>query len=241
MQPVHIPFGEPRRLGRFVRRYKRFLADVRLEGGRVVTAHTANTGSMKGLLVPGARALLWDSANPRRKLRFSWVAVEVEGTWAGIDTGLPNRLAEAALLAGQVRGFELPLVVERERPMGRSSRVDLVVRQEGLPDAFVEVKNVTLVESRGGETFARFPDAVTARGLRHLEELEARVAEGYRAAMIYICQRADVTIFEPADDIDPAYGARLRQAHAAGVEVVALRARVSEQGVTLERELPFSL
>ncbi len=230
---VFLPFPEPRRTATFLGRRQRFLADMALDDGRTTVAHCPNTGSMRGCLFPGHRALLWDSQNPARKLRYTWKAIEGDGCWVGVDTGVPNRLAEAAIRAGMIPPLAGFGEVSRERPMGERSRVDLLLSGPGL--CFVEVKNVTLVEAGA----ARFPDAVTTRGLKHLEELAARVREGHRAAMVYVIQRADGQWFEPAEDIDPAYAAGLRAAVAAGVEAYALGARVSPKGVEATGLLPL--
>lgn len=222
---MFLPFPEPLRFATFLGRRQRFLADMLLEDGTPTVAHCPNTGSMRGCLYPGRRALLWDSRNPARKLRYTWKAVDGDGTWIGVDTAVPNRLAEAFIRAGRVPALADFPEVSRERPLGAHSRVDLLLSGRGL--CYVEVKNVTLVE--GGA--ARFPDAVTARGLRHLEELAAAVRAGHRAAMVYVVQRGDGRSFEPAADIDPDYAAGLARAVAAGVEVYALGARVSPEGV----------
>ncbi len=230
---VFLPFPEPRLFATFLGRRQRFLADMELPDGTRVVAHCPNTGSMRGCLFPGHRAVLWDSRNPRRKLLYTWKAIEADGVWVGVDTGVPNRLVEAAVEAGAIPPLAGFPRVRRERRMGARSRVDLLL--EGpRGSCFVEVKNVTLVEAGA----ARFPDAVTARGLRHLEELAARVAEGHRAAMVYVVQRADGRWFEPADDIDPAYGQGLRRAMERGVEVYALGTRVSPEGVGVTGLLP---
>ncbi len=230
---VFLPFQEPRLFATFLGRRQRFLADMELPDGTRVVAHCPNTGSMRGCLFPGHRAVLWDSRNPRRKLLYTWKAIEADGVWVGVDTGVPNRLVETAVEAGAIPALAGFPRVRRERRMGARSRVDLLL--EGpRGSCFVEVKNVTLVEAGA----ARFPDAVTARGLRHLEELAARVAEGHRAAMVYVVQRADGRWFEPADDIDPAYGQGLRRAMERGVEVYALGTRVTPEGVGVTGLLP---
>ncbi len=230
---VFLPFPEPRLFATFLGRRQRFLADMELPDGTRVVAHCPNTGSMRGCLFPGHRAVLWDSRNPRRKLLYTWKAIEADGVWVGVDTGVPNRLVEAVVEAGAIPALAGFPRVRRERRMGARSRVDLLL--EGpRGSCFVEVKNVTLVDAGA----ARFPDAVTARGLRHLEELAARVAEGHRAAMVYVVQRADGRWFEPADDIDPAYGQALRRAMERGVEVYALGTRVTPEGVGVTGLLP---
>lgn len=231
--PLHHPFPTPLVVGRFLRRYKRFFADVELPGGQVVTAHCANTGSMQGLLVEGAPALLHDTRSPTRKLQHAWKAVQIGGTWVGIDTSLPNALVAQAVQAGVLPTLCGATAVRREQAMGANSRVDLVA--EGpWGRAWVEVKNVTLA----AQGLALFPDAVTERGRKHLDELAERVREGDRAAMVYVLQRGDVTALSPADAIDPAYGQALRRALAAGVEAYALGCRVDETGVKVEGLLP---
>ncbi len=231
-----IPFPDPILKATFQRRYKRFLADMTFPDGSTVTAHCANTGSMKSCLVPDAPVLLWDSQNPKRKLRHSWKAIRIGRTWVGIDTGLPNALAEASVLAGEISIFGNIQTVRREVPMGAHSRVDLLVEAD-TGTWWVEVKNVTLVENG----VARFPDAVTTRGLKHLNELMERVREGNRAAMLFVVQRNDGKCVEPADDLDPAYGHGLREAKAKGVELLALGARVSPKGVETTGLLPVIL
>lgn len=231
-----VPFEGPLRFGTFLGRRLRFLADVELDDGTRTVAHCPNTGTMKGCLYPGHRALLWDSQNPARKLRYTWKAVEADGFWIGVDTALPNRLAAEGVRNGlvpELQGYE---TIRREVRYGQNSRADLVL--EGpMGRCYVEVKNVTLVE-RG---VARFPDAVTARGLKHLAELSRCVREGDRAAMVFVVQREDGRSFVPADDIDPAYGDGLRGAAAAGVEVVVLAARVTPEGVEATAALPYDL
>jgi len=229
-----VPFPEPRVLATFLGRRQRFLADVRLDDGAEVVAHCPNTGSMKGCLFPGHRALLTRHDDPRRKLAYTWRAIEGPAGWIGLDTGLPPRLVGAALRAGLLPALAAYGTIRYEVRMGERSRVDLVL--EG-PDgrAWVEVKNVSLVE-RG---VARFPDAVTARGLKHLHELALRVREGDRAAMVYVVQREDGRRFEPAADLDPAYARGLQVAVAAGVEAYALGTRVTPEGVTATGLLPL--
>jgi sugar fermentation stimulation protein A len=231
-----VPFPEPRHFGIFRARRQRFLADVDLADGTPVVAHCPNTGSMKGCLYPGHRALLWESDNPSRKLRYTWKAVEADGFWVGVDTGVPNRLAAEAIRSGIVPGLRGFPTIRREVPFGENSRADLVL--EG-PNGrcFVEVKNVTLVE----EGIARFPDAVTERGLKHLVELTRCVREGHRAAMVYVVQREDGESFAPAEDIDPAYARGLREAVSGGVEVYVLGTRVTPEGVEARKTLPFTL
>lgn len=227
--------------GRLVRRYKRFLADIELDGGEVVTAHCANPGSMLGLQDAGIAAWLSRSDNPSRKLAWSLEIVEVDAgrgpALVGINTGHPNRIVEEAIAAGAVAELAGYETVRREVKYGKNSRIDLLLSGENRPDCYVEVKNVHLVREPG---LAEFPDSVTARGAKHLDELSEMVKQGARAAMFYLVQRGDTERVAIARDIDPAYGEALDRARAAGVEVVAYGCDVTAEGVELEGALPFA-
>ena len=214
--------------GRLLRRYKRFLADVEMEG-RVETVHCANPGSMMGLAAPGARVWLSRRANPTRKLPLTWELVEARGSLVGVNTAHANRLADEALALNRIpelAGYDLR---RREVACGEASRIDFLLSGPGRPPCYVEVKSVTL--SRGAA--AEFPDAVTARGARHLKELMALQREGARSVMLFLAQRGDCRQFEVAGDIDPAYGAALTAARAAGVEILAYGCRVSPEAIEL--------
>jgi sugar fermentation stimulation protein A len=208
--------------GRLIKRYKRFLADVELADGRVVTAHCVNTGRMTGCSTVGNS--VWLEPAPKgskRKLEWTWVLSRVDGGHiSGVHTGYPNQLVAGALEGqeiGPLRGYTQ---TRREVKMSDKSRVDVLLQAHAnQPDCWVEVKNVTLVEDGA----ARFPDAVTQRGLKHLNELILKVKEGERAAMVYVVQRPDANRVEPADHIDPAYGKALRNAIKLGVEAYAIR------------------
>lgn len=228
--------------GRLLRRYKRFLADVELvERGRRVTAHSANTGAMTGCAEPGSRVWLSDSGNPQRKYPLSWEIVEARNaaddtTLVGINTQLANRLVEEAIEQGIISALAGYRELRREVRYGsENSRIDLLLEgHDSLASCYVEVKSVTLAEAG----IAEFPDAVSARGTRHLRELITMVEEGYRAVLLFCVQRSDATEVRPADTIDPRYGATLREAISRGVEVLAWRARVTPHEIVLETELP---
>lgn len=223
--------------GRLVRRYKRFLADVELAGGEVVVAHCPNPGSMKTCAPDGARVWLSRSDDPRRKLAYTWELVEAFGALVCVHTGRANDLVAEALAAGvvpELSGYE---TVRREVRCGTKSRIDFCL-EDGDRRCYVEVKNVTL--DAGGGTSA-FPDAVTARGTRHLAELEALVAGGDRAALLFCSTRADTERVRPADEIDPTYGQALRRAHAAGVEILAYRCEVSTAELRVAGRVPVDL
>jgi sugar fermentation stimulation protein A len=227
-------FDPPLTTGILVRRYKRFLADVTIEG-REETAHCANPGSMLGLAEPGSRIWLSTSSNPSRKLRLSWELVESAGGLVGINTGYANRLAEEALRAGRIEALAGYGSLRREVAYGKGSRVDFLLEDAGRPPCYVEVKSVTL---KRGAT-AEFPDAVTARGTRHLRELIAMRQAGFRAVMLFLAQRGDCRRLTIAGDIDPAYEAALGQARQAGVEMLAYACEVDPSGIELAGKLDF--
>ena len=229
-----LPYADPLVPGTLLRRYKRFLVDVRLDDGSEVTAHTANTGAMTGCADPGSRVYLSPARTPGRKLPFTLELVTAGTTLVGINTLLPNRLFKGAVAAGAVPAFGAVAAVKPEVKVGQRSRIDLLVTDADGGLRYVEIKNVTLAQDGA----ARFPDAVTARGLKHLRELEALARQGHRATILFAVQRGDCARVEPADDIDPEYGAALRQVMDRGVEALAHRLEVSLQGVGLGPELP---
>lgn len=223
----------------FLRRYKRFLADVRRADGTELTVHCANSGSMKGCQPPHARAWIRDSGNPKRKLRHSLELIEVDGAKVLLNTQRPNAIVEEALLAGQIPELlGYPKLTREVRYGAENSRIDVLLENtDGR--CWVEVKNATMGVG-GGVT--RFPDAVTVRGTKHLRELQAMVEAGDRAVLFFCVGRDDSVVVEPADDIDPTYGRALRQAVAAGVEILAWRCAIDPQtGITLEAPVPVRL
>jgi sugar fermentation stimulation protein A len=230
-------FPSPLVPGRLIRRYKRFLADVALEGGGEVLAHCPNPGSMIGLAEPGTRVWLEPNDDPRKKLRYSWKLVELAGGhWAGIDTSVPNRVVGEALRAGRVAELAGYSGVRAEVAYGAASRVDFLLTGEGLPDTYVEVKNAHL--RRTGD-WAEFPDCVTARGAKHLGELAAMVREGHRAVMLYLVQRTDCGRFRLAADLDPGYARAFAAAREAGVEALRYGTEIALGGVRFGAPLPL--
>jgi sugar fermentation stimulation protein A len=222
--------------GALIRRYKRFLADVELESGEIVTAHCPNSGSMKGCAMPGSRVLLSLSDNPNRKLSYTWELVRVNGSWVGINTGLPNKLTAEAIRQGTIRELAGYDSIRTEVRYGKDSRIDLLLSgTRGL--CYVEVKNVTLVEGNR----ALFPDAETLRGQKHLKELMREVREGNRGVIFFVVQRADACALAPADAIDPEYGRLLRLAVENGVEAFAWQAHVDPREIRLARPLEVCL
>ncbi|OBY28645.1 DNA/RNA nuclease SfsA [Leisingera sp. JC1] len=222
-------FAQPLIPATLIRRYKRFLADCRLEDGQEITAHCANPGSMLGLAEPGMKIWLEPNDDPKKKLKFGWRLVEHEnGHFTGVDTSVPNRALRASLEAGEVAGLSSYRTIRPEVKYGENSRIDFLLQQDGLPDCYVEVKSVTLSRQPG---LAEFPDSVTARGTKHLGELANMVAQGHRAIMLYLVQRTDCERFQLAADIDPAYAGAFASAKAAGVEKLVLGTRITPQGV----------
>ncbi|WP_417783730.1 DNA/RNA nuclease SfsA [Terasakiella pusilla] len=208
--------------GTLIKRYKRFLADVTLENGEVVTAHCANSGSMLSVKDEGATVWLSPSNNPKRKLKYTWEIIEVEGCNVGINTGHPNKIVEEAILAGQIKELTGYAKLRREVKYGQNSRIDVLLEDDDKPKCYVEVKNVTLKRGQNAD----FPDAVTARGAKHLRELGDMVEEGHRAVMFYLVQRSDCAIMDIARDIDPTYDEELKAAIKRGVEVICYQCDV---------------
>lgn len=218
--------------GNLIRRYKRFLADVKLRNGRVVTAHCPNSGSMLTCSEPGRTVYLSSHNKPTRKLRYTWEMIRMPGSLVGVNTLVPNRLVRQGVEEGFIRELASYDVVRPEVKYGLSSRVDLLLEND-RERCFVEIKNCTLID---GEV-ARFPDAVTTRGLKHLVELQNQVLEGDRAVIFFLIQRMDAKRFEPADGIDPAYGNELRKAVDAGVEALAYDVHLDSERIRLNRRV----
>jgi sugar fermentation stimulation protein A len=223
--------------GRLVKRYKRFLADVVLDDGREVTAHCPNSGRMIACSDPGRPVFLSYHDNPKRKLKYTWELIQMPASLVGVNTLLPNRLVAQAVENGGVPELSGYTDIRREVRVGGHSRLDIRLRSPENGTCYVEVKNCTLVE----EGLARFPDAVTARGRKHLVELGRLAGEGHRAVIFFLIQRMDATLFQPADDIDPEYGCELRKAHAAGVEILAYDVNIDLAAITLNQPVKFKI
>lgn len=232
-------FSEPLLAARLVCRYKRFLADVELEDGSLVTAHTANTGAMTGCAEPGSRVWLSFHDKVTRKYPFSWELVEVgsntDPVLVGINTQLSNHLVKEAIEQDVIHSLKSYSQIKTEVPYGKeNSRVDLLLSAENRKDCYVEVKNLTLVQG----TVGYFPDAVSKRASKHVRELVNMVEEGHRSVIFFCVQRGDVREVQPAAHIDPEYAQALKKAVMAGVEVLAYGASVSIQGVKLLCPIP---
>jgi sugar fermentation stimulation protein A len=215
--------------GTLLKRYKRFLADIQLETGEVITAHCANTGPMIGVCSPGSRVQVSRSDNPNRKLPYSWEMIEVGETWVGINTSLPNRVVKIAL---EKRLFP-ELIYDRLRPevtygKDKKSRIDfLLTNNQGKPPIYLEVKSTTLAEGN----LALFPDTVTTRGQKHLEELMALIPDA-QPVMLYFINRSDCTHFAPGTKYDRTYSDLFSQALEKGVKILPCRFAVTPQGIS---------
>lgn len=228
-------FEKPLVHGTLLKRYKRFLADVKLDNGDVVIAHCTNSGSMKSCLENGAEVYLTPVDDPKRKTKFTWEMIKVNGDWVGINTAIPNKLAFDAISAGSIPELSAYKHVQREVTFG-DSRFDVYAESE-TEKCFVEVKNVSMKEGN----YALFPDAVTTRGQKHLKTLMEVKNQGMRAVMLYIIQRSDVEVFAPAKDIDANYAKLLKEAYDSGVEVIPMQATVTPKSIELFKKLPFEL
>ena len=218
--------------GTLIKRYKRFMADVRLRNGHVVTAHCPNSGSMRGCCEPGRPVYLSRHNNIGRRLRYTWELIQMPASLVGVNTLVPNRLTRSAVTHGKVPELGPIDRVRAEVVYGRNSRIDLLL-EKGDKKCFVEVKNCTLVD----DAVAYFPDAVTSRGLKHLLELQQEVRSGHRAVMFFLVQRMDALRFRPADHIDAAYGRELRS----GVEILVYDVRVDLKSIRLNEPLPWEI
>ena len=223
--------------GTLIKRYKRFLADVQLETGETVTAHCPNTGSMAGCCEPGRKVFLSSHDNPKRKYKYTWELIAMPTSLVGVNTLVPNRLVCKSIEQQLIPEVSQYRNVKREVKTGAHSRIDLMLTGSSGKRCYVEIKNCTLVR----EGVAQFPDAVTARGLRHIIELENLVNAGHRCIMFYFIQRMDARVFRPADHIDPEYGRRLRQAVEKGIEILAYDVRINLQEIELNGNIPCAL
>lgn len=232
---MHFP--TPLLSGRLIKRYKRFLADIELDSGEIITAHCANSGAMLGATTPGSRVWISYHPSPTRKLSYTWQLVEMDQTYVGINTSLPNALAENAIKAGKIPELEGYENLKREVKYGQNSRIDLLLTDSQKSPCYVEVKNVHL---RRDQT-AVFPDCVTARGTKHLKELKAVVAQGHRAVMLYIIQRNDCDSFGFAHDLDPTYAATATKVLSNGVEAYAYLCDISLEGISVGKAIPVQV
>jgi sugar fermentation stimulation protein A len=229
--------------GKLIRRYKRFLADVRLENGKVITVHCPNTGSMKNCTEEGAEVWLSRSDNPSRKYPFTWELIRTaKGHFIGINTGKANSIVKAGILGSKVAEVSHYPILKTEQKYGsENSRIDILLSGHSkFPDCFLEVKSVTLLEAPVYKGLGYFPDSVSERGAKHLRELTQMVEQGYRAVLFYCVQHSGINEVRPASHIDPVYADTLRRAIAAGVEVLAYKVSFRGSWPVLGKTLPFT-
>lgn len=234
-------FEQPLIPGTLIKRYKRFLTDVTLATGEVVCAHCANPGSMLSVNAAGSAVMLSPSTNPERKLRYSWEMIRVGTSWVGINTARPNAIVEEAINKGAIEELAGYATLRREVKYGKNSRIDILLEDPARPPCYVEVKNVTMRRDLTEGAPAEFPDAVTARGAKHLEELSDMVKKGFRAVMFYLVQRQDADGLTIAADIDPTYAEGLKRARKAGVEVLSYACRIGPDEIAVDRPMALRL
>jgi sugar fermentation stimulation protein A len=236
-----MKFPDPLIPGRLVKRYKRFLADIELEGGEIVTAHCANSGSMLNVKEPGSKVWLSPARNPNRKLRYTWELIKIGATFVGINTALPNGIVEEAIVAGKIPELKGYKSLRREVKYGKNSRIDILLEDPSRPTCYVEVKNVTLKRGLEKNDLVEFPDSVTKRGAKHLAELSNMIAQGHRSVMVYLVQRQDGGAFTIAADIDPDYKAALDKAMSAGVEILCYQCTLDTKKIEVSKSLKLAM
>jgi len=223
--------------GTLLKRYKRFLADVKLETGETVTAHCPNTGSMQGCCEPDRMVYLSMHDNPKRKYKYTWELIAMPTSLVGVNTLVPNRLVYESIAQKRIPELSGYDIIRREVKIDAHSRIDLMLTGRNGERCYVEIKNCTLVT----EGIAQFPDAVTSRGLKHITGLEKLVVGGHRCMLFYFIQRMDARVFRPADHIDPDYSCGLRRAVKNGVEILAYDVRIDLKGIELNQNIPCKL
>ncbi len=233
-----MKFPSPLERGRLVKRYKRFLADIVLDSGAEITASCPNTGSMMGLSAPDMGVWVSTSDAPGRKYRHTLELVEDDRgkgpALVGINTGHPNKIVSEAIAENRIAALKGYADLKREQKYGRNSRIDILLDDPRKGLCYVEIKNVHLMRREG---LAEFPDSVTARGAKHLEELGDMVEAGHRAVMLFLVQRGDATSFALASDIDAAYAQAFQRARERGVEVLVVRCAITPEEIRTDRLL----
>lgn len=241
MIPKNAPPGSlpwpPLIKARLVRRYKRFLADAELDNGRIVTAHCPNSGAMTTCCEPGRTIYLSRHDSPKRKLKYTWEMIHMPTSLVGVNTLVPNRLVYSAIQHNVIAALDGYDSFRREVRTGDNSRIDIMLDSPDRAPCYIEIKNCTLLQ----DGVARFPDAVTLRGQKHLDELRRLADAKNRCVIFFLVQRMDANHFEPADTIDPAYGEKLRVAIAEGVEAMAFDVQIELAHIRIRQPLPIQL
>ena len=222
--------------GQFVKRYKRFFVDVKING-KIITAHCPNTGSMYGLLKKGNKVWLTKSKNPNRKLKYTLQIIQDKKTKVGVNTHLTNKIVLHALENNLIREFDAKIKIKPETKFGTNTRFDFLITKN-TSKAFIEVKNVTLSRKKD---VAEFPDAVTSRGLKHIEELVKASKKGYKIYILYLIQRNDCKIFKIANDIDPKYSDSLLKAVKKNLNILCFDCKFSSKGIKLNQKIKIKI
>ena len=222
--------------GQFVKRYKRFFVDVKIDG-KIITAHCPNTGSMYGLLKKNNKVWLTKSNNPNRKLKYTLQIIQDKKTKVGVNTHLTNKIVLEALQNNLIKEFDKTIEIKPETKFGINTRFDFLVTENNLK-SFIEVKNVTLSRKKG---VAEFPDAITSRGLKHIRELIKANKKGYKIYILYLIQRNDCKSFKIADDIDPEYSDSLSKAVKKNLNVLCFDCKFSPKGIILNQKVKFKI
>lgn len=214
---------------KLIKRYKRFLFDAEMQDGSLITGSCPNTGSMAGLTTPGSTIWMCDHGTKgTRKYQYSFELIEADNTVVGINTSRPNKLVETAVIDGMISNLADYTTLKREQKYGENSRIDILLEDDNLGRAYVEVKNVHFMRQN---TLAEFPDSPTARGAKHLHELSEMVKAGHRAIMVYLIQRNDCDRLKICRDFDPVYAKSFDQAMKQGVEAYAIQCKITPEGI----------
>ncbi|MAZ47064.1 MAG: DNA/RNA nuclease SfsA [Halobacteriovoraceae bacterium] len=232
-----MKFSSPLIRVKIIKRYKRFLSDLELENGEIIHAHVPNTGSMKTCWKEGWHAYISKSNDPKRKLPYTWELTDTGDSLICINTNLPNKIVKEALELKKIEELKEYSQIKPEKKV-LDSRIDFYLTEPGKPDAYVEVKNVTL---KGDDKRALFPDAVSTRGQKHLRDLIQLKQQGHRAVMLYLINRTDVDFFSPASEIDPEYTKLLKEAHETGVEILPYQTHLSQNEISIHKKIDFEL
>ena len=220
--------------GLFIKRYKRFFVDVKI-GNKIVTAHCPNTGSMQGLLIKNNKVLLSKSNNPNRKLKYTLEIIQDKKSKVGVNTHLANKIIHHALKNNLIQEFQNIVEIKPETKFGSNTRFDFLLLNK-KDKIFIEVKNVTLSRRNN---LAEFPDAVTARGLKHINELIKAGKKKYKIFIIYLIQRDDCDFFTIAKDIDPDYAKALSKAVKKKLNILCYDCKFSSKGIKLNNKIKF--
>jgi sugar fermentation stimulation protein A len=232
-----MTFEKPLVEGKLIHRYKRFLADIELNSGEIVTAYCPNSGSMKSCMTPGWKVMLSKNKNPKRKYQYTWEMIHNGICWIGINTHVPNQIVAEAISQNCIPELGGYNILKREVKYGKNSRIDIFLEYKNSC-CYVEIKNVSLVEEDGNYYF---PDSVTERGRKHLHELMEMKLLGHRTVMFYFVQRSDGNILKPAAHIDHDYTRSLKEAYAKGVEILVYKTDVSPQKIELNEKISCEL